>query len=383
MESSSPQAMCYRQAALAVLKGDLSTRDALQACLAHLGHDGALHLDDNELGDRILGELFWKGDFGPVAACIKLCESAPLPDIVHGKVHFLDDQATANQSQVDQLLSIFLAATSESARLEDLQSLPGSEIMGSALFRQALIITAISINNLNLAKELTYDATLPLPPDEQQCVFKMHISPFSTRHRVPECLLVPLINAGWLQASPEYLGQAACSEDAAYGIALFEALQNGGVDLYSNPIYGEALLRAAVTTSQPELVEYLRARFPLPLTDDMVIQAVEARNAGGVEMLRYLLDHNLDVNHLRSDDILGSDPRDRAERDYAAGTGPMPISETKTALHAAAAKGNHEAMAYLLERGADKKLKDGLGHTAQDIAEARGLVEALELLKRD
>lgn len=52
--------------------------EALRKCLAHLGPDGVRHVDDSEPANRVLGELFWKGSFGPIAASIKLCESDPL-----------------------------------------------------------------------------------------------------------------------------------------------------------------------------------------------------------------------------------------------------------------------------------------------------------------
>ncbi|KAI1417086.1 ankyrin [Hypoxylon sp. FL1857] len=56
-------------------------------------------------------------------------------------------------------------------------------------------------------------------------------------------------------------------------------------------------------------------------------------------------------------------------------------SRVGAALHCAAQSGSLENVKFLVERGADRSMKDGLGYTAADIARERGFHEALSLLE--
>ncbi|KAK8084057.1 hypothetical protein PG996_002838 [Apiospora saccharicola] len=215
-------------------------------------------------------------------------------------------------------------------------------------------------------------------------MFALRTSPLSAPHEIPQGLAAGLIAAGWVEPSPGFLTRAACSEQAADGIALFEVLRQRGVDMHARPLDAELLPEAALVTSQPALLRYLAEVYPrFTLPRDAAIRAVEMRQSGGVEMLRYLLDPlgpNLDVNLEVRQPAVRTDPRDRAEQEhyYGASLG----GGTKTALRAAAARGNADAVAFLLEKGARKDSRDEQGRSALDIAIASGHSSVVDVLQR-
>ncbi|KAK7923667.1 ankyrin [Apiospora marii] len=373
MEGPTDQAGCYIQVADDFASGNVDIQGALRRCLTHLGLSEMRHQDDHQhIAEHTLSRLFWKGSFGPIAASIQLCEQDPL----------------ATSISTDSLLELFSAAAASGARLDAIQSSPHHhEACSSPLFRQALLVTAIQTANPILARELVYDVPLPAAPAARQNLFALRTSPLSAPHEIPQALAAGLIAAGWVEASPGFLTRAACSEQAADGIALFEALRRRGVDLHARPLDAELLPEAALVASQPALLIYLAEVYPrFTLPPDAAIRAVEVRGSGGVDMLRYLLEDprgpNLDVNlEVRRRPTVRTDPRDRAEREHYYGVSLGGDGGTKTALRAAAARGNADAVAFLLERGARKDGRDDKGRSALDIAKAGGHVEVVNVLR--
>ncbi|KAK7968738.1 hypothetical protein PG988_007811 [Apiospora saccharicola] len=283
------------------------------------------------------------------------------------------------------LAQLFSAAAAGGARLGTIQALPHhDEACSSPLFRQALLVTAIKTANLVPARELVYDLPLPAAPMAGQNMFALRTSPLSAPHEIPQGLAAGLIAAGWVEPSPGFLTRAACSEQAADGIALFEVLRQRGVDMHARPLDAELLPEAALVTSQPALLRYLAEVYPrFTLPRDAAIRAVEMRQSGGVEMLRYLLDPlgpNLDVNLEVRQPAVRTDPRDRAEQEHYYGVSLG--GGTKTALRAAAARGNADAVAFLLEKGARKDSRDEQGRSALDIAIASGHSSVVDVLQR-
>lgn len=174
-----------------------------------------------------------------------------------------------------------------------------------------------------------------------------------------------LVATGWALPSSKLVLWGASARNGPDGVALLNAIVAAGFDMHANPMYKETLPAMALVTSEPEVLAYLFDLYRVIPTNDMLIQAVEFRQKGGVEVLRWLLDtYGLDVNYVRQGgspfDIPPQvgDPRDRAEREHAMQQAGTP-QQARTALHAATLRENIEAYEFLLGRGASDET--GLG----------------------
>lgn len=186
----------------------------------------------------------------------------------------------------------------------------------------------------------------------------MRLSSLVDKQGISAGVWAALVAMGWALPSRKLVLYAAPATNGTDGVALLNAIVAAGFDLHANPLFKQILPVLALTTGEPEVLEYLFDIYSITPTDDMLLQTLEHRQKGGVEVLRWLLDtYQLDVNHVRqgSGPLYTSpqagDPRDRAEREYAmrqAGTPQAP----RTALQAAALRHNNEAYEFLLERGA-------------------------------
>lgn len=91
---------------------------------------------------------------------------------------------------------------------------------------------------------------------------------------------------------------------------------------------------------------------------DQEVLLYHAVNSGNLELTKYFITQGADVNKLVSEDDV-----------------------SKTALHVATDNTSIEILKYLLNHGADKKIKDGDGNTAYDIAKATKDEEFMKLLR--
>jgi hypothetical protein len=265
---------------------------------------------------------------------------------------------------VEGLVPLFVACTIESQTIESIRASDSQNVLASPLFRQALIVTALKGGHESLVRELiSHTQTTPPPPET--CVFKMRLSSVVDDEGISAGVWAALVATGWALPSSKLVLWAASAGNGPDGVALLNAIVAAGFDMHANLMYKETLPSMALVTSEPEVLEYLFDLYSVTPTSDMLIQAIELREKGGVEVLRWLLDtHELDVNYVRQGRGLFDippevgDPRDRDEREYAmlqAGTPQKP----RTALHAAALRGNIEAYEFLLGRGASDNAGGG------------------------
>lgn len=94
-----------------------------------------------------------------------------------------------------------------------------------------------------------------------------------------------------------------------------------------------------------------------------------ARGRSGIPMMGYLLDQGVDINALEHQ----HNP-EYFERRKHFGFG--------TALHCAAQRGSKERIQYLLERGADREIKNTIGYTPAQWAKRFGCEGCHEMLKQ-
>jgi hypothetical protein len=80
---------CYYDTASKWKQNLISTHDFFSKCLSHLGPTRVHHPEDADPLDKQLNPLFCKGEFGPVACAIKLCESDILAGSVDGMLLYL------------------------------------------------------------------------------------------------------------------------------------------------------------------------------------------------------------------------------------------------------------------------------------------------------
>jgi hypothetical protein len=193
----------------------------------------------------------------------------------------------------------------------------------------------------------------------------MRLSPLVDDEEISADVWAALVAAGWALPSSKLVILGASAGNGPDGVALLNAIVAAGFDMHANHMYKETLPSMALVTSEPEVLEHLFDLYSVTPTNDMLIQAIEFREKGGVEILRWLLDtHGLDVNYVRQGcgpfDIPPEvgDPRDRAEREYAMSQART-AQKPKTALHAATLRGNIEAYEFLLGRGASDNAGNG------------------------
>ena len=182
--------------------------------------------------------------------------------------------------------------------------------------------------------------------------------------------------------SYEHTHLAASSHDPAESNALLDAtLSPNSMPRHEE---GKALLQnMALSRGSPEMLQRLRQFYGVDKapTNDMLIQAVEERETGGIPMLEWLLGFGLDINYINDLPSLlerHGNARDAGEAEMI--LDHLGVSERQTSLHATVHKGNAEAIRYLLARGADPNLKDGKGQTARDIArkKAHRIIQILD-----
>lgn len=285
----------------------------------------------------------------------------------------------------ETLLPVFSAAAEPGASLESVRSLDSFSMLSSALFRQSLIVTALRAKNDNLARDIT-EINPSVPPPANKGVFTMKGSRLVDDESIPAGVYNALIKHGWASPSHRVMQIALSSPNGADGVALLDTLSTKSFSLRSNPLYEKSIPQLALGISQLEVLQYIWRTFDVSPTPESLVQAVEFRDEGGVNVMRWLVDeHGLDVNYVlipAADygSIPKTDPRDRAEREHADKLHAR--SRKKTALHAAAFKGNSDAVSFLLERGADLDIQDGSGRTALAIAIGEGHNDVVQVLKR-
>lgn len=249
-----------------------------------------------------------------------------------------------------------------------------------------MIVAALQSDNVSLAKELVSLHGPDAPPPEKLCCFTMRYTSMNDEYEFGIDLWTALIRARWIKPSPKMCYLAAKSLTTSDGIAFFDTVKaSESSRVLQWPTVKARLPGDALCEGTPEILQYIWTMYDITprLEDDMVIQSIEWRDEGGVEMLKYLLDQGLDANYMRKEslpnDIGPTDPRDRAEQEMARGL--LGLFSTKTALLAAAGRGNGEAVEYLLQRGANPKIADGSKQTPYAIATKNGFSDVAAVIK--
>ncbi|KAI1385430.1 uncharacterized protein F4822DRAFT_343958 [Hypoxylon trugodes] len=366
-----PAPGCYLDSALAFEKGEIPLDEFFRRCLQHLGTS---EKPSHEVHDVRDGQwyLLWKyyHTYGPVAAAIRLCGYDPRARSTDGK----------------KLVPILMACTSKDSNIDSIRAISASNfeadaetVLATPLIRQVLMVTAIQSEHWSLAEELI-QIDCPPPPPEDKCVFTMRGSALCEMVRdtdIPARVWTALIKARWVPGTFSLAIVGSQCPSTEEGIALLEAAQAAGLDLKDRKSgYGERMHDFALERGHPDTVKYLRKLCSItkPLQNHILPRAVEKRESGGVEMLKWLLDEQkLYINWMGASDPNGYanyDPRERAEQEWY---------NAKSALHWAAHKGNTDAVRFLLERGADPTVRDAVARTPRKLAEGAGNTAVVEI----
>lgn len=141
-----------------------------------------------------------------------------------------------------------------------------------------------------------------------------------------------------------------------------------GADPNAGYEYDTPMSRAALW-GKVEIVKLLLSYGGDVKRGDVLHWAVE-RDDNTCEILTLLLDHGAQLDRLRFD---GREPR----------WSVFGVKGLGTPMHRAVARGNVDAVSLLLERGADKKIKDTHGRTVVQLAAEVGNPEMISILERD
>ncbi|KIN02923.1 hypothetical protein OIDMADRAFT_18485 [Oidiodendron maius Zn] len=113
-------------------------------------------------------------------------------------------------------------------------------------------------------------------------------------------------------------------------------------------------------------MRYLVSKFDVSQMNSSCALAVAA--AANTRVLDILLDSGMDINWMH-DNMMMKDPRDGHDGIF------------HTALHTAARRGNRESVTLLLQRGANRDIKDTRGRTAAERAVQYGHNDIAELIE--
>ncbi|KKP02358.1 hypothetical protein THAR02_05558 [Trichoderma harzianum] len=260
------------------------------------------------------------------------------------------------------------------------------------LFRQAMFFTALNTGNPGLAIKIADEKPLDSPPPPENWLLGGHVKSFyypdEEQEKMPLRVWAAVLRNKWTPVDKMLLFDAARGENSEESIDLLDTIVKIDPNfLVSEDWFQKTSLEFAIQSGTPKVLQHLWKLYKVPeaerLKDDLLIVNAEGNNTGGLTMLGWLLDQGLDVNYRRvteSDEEVpySGDPRETAERWYA--HNQRPLSQRKTALHAATAMRNAEAVGYLLSRGANVDAQDGLGQTARFIAERDGNEEIVKVI---
>ncbi|KAK6834921.1 hypothetical protein PG987_009615 [Apiospora arundinis] len=372
---------CFLDTVDQAIRRQITLDEFLRRCLAHFGPDGVSHTKDDE-PVAMARKCFDEGRWGWLAAAFSLCLADPVAKYTH----------------VEDLMNIFLAISDvgsvaphddDGSLTQEMAKDPKhAEVLRSPLFQQAMVATAIFCKRWSVAAALLQGSG-PLPRDRN--LFRMEGSPLiDNTEDISVIVWAELIKAKWAQPSKALTVIAAQSRSVQAGIAYFEAARVAQPTLATDPTSRLTLPATALQNSDtPDLFKYLCDLLSVPetVTNDMFVLALVERHSGsgGVETLRWMLDKKkLDVNWAYHFDYpmeaTGTPGRDRAELEQSF---PRCMRERSvTALHAAAIKGNAEAVRFLLERGASPEIRTGLGFTAKRLAEVYKQTKVVDVFQQ-
>lgn len=312
---------CFETCANEYHAGQLSYQQFLDAALAHL--DPTLptrHPEDGNLAN--IAELSECGSMGPVAAAIKLC--------------LLSDsgQPIFSQDTIDLLHTMQLSTDPFDHRLPiTLAALP-------SLHLQVVILAALCQEIPALAVEVLSANPPPAPPE--QSLFNLlnsavcPVGPFGRGVfiKFPVDFWTAAVKSGWVAPSPSLADFAAGA--GPRGGPLLRAILDADLDvtliLDHVPLHVRVLYDVAEKHDDPSLLRDILARVPRDESSPSLLRVVlSQRKDGGVEMLALLLDHGLNINYQKKQQVSLRDQ-------YDAWAGDAWYQRSLTALHMAAKK---------------------------------------------
>lgn len=131
-------------------------------------------------------------------------------------------------------------------------------------------------------------------------------------------------------------------------------------------ILSDELLWESAANMDANTMRYLVSKFDVSQMNSSCALAVAA--AANTRVLDILLDSGMDINWMH-DNMMMKDPRDGHDGIF------------HTALHTAARRGNRESVTLLLQRGANRDIKDTRGRTAAERAVQYGHNDIAELIE--
>jgi hypothetical protein len=143
-------------------------------------------------------------------------------------------------------------------------------------------------------------------------------------------------------------------------------------------LFYEVLPRLAAIKSEPQMLQYVLDFFSIKRPpDSLVLEAVQCRTTGIADILQYLISRDVNLDRINPAPYGGwGDPREQAQMEHEGKAG------RKTALHAAAEKGDVQLVRLLLSHGARSDLKDSLERKPYDRAKFMDQTEVLGILRK-
>ncbi|KAI1137841.1 ankyrin [Hypoxylon sp. FL0543] len=148
-------------------------------------------------------------------------------------------------------------------------------------------------------------------------------------------------------------------------------IDNGADPMAASMFRSMEIPSQAATKARPRVLQILKDGGADFTKTNALQSAASSRTQGRTDVMAFLLDEAGVPINMREFEW----DKELVQRHYPSRSG--------TALHRAVRCGTLENVKFLIERGADRSLRDGLGRTPADIAREIGFSEALALLEND
>jgi hypothetical protein len=240
----------------------------------------------------------------------------------------------------------------------------------SPLLRQVTVLIAAKFEKKDLEKPI-----IRFGPAPRWCLYAMEGSSLfemlSIDLTISRKWLGETVRHSWVCADKDTVFGAVSCSNAAAGIELFEEIRSKGFD-FSPPLFQRVLPRLAAIKSKPQMLQYILDFFSIKRPpDSLVLEAVQCRTTGIADTLQYLISRDVDLGWMNPAPYGGwGDPREQAQMGHKGKAG------RKTALHAAAEKGDVQLVRLLLSHSARSDLKDFLGRKPYDRAKFMNQTES-------
>ncbi|KAH8594131.1 hypothetical protein B0O99DRAFT_189079 [Bisporella sp. PMI_857] len=342
---SAQASLCFYQSVNAYKDGRISFEEHIRNAFSHVFARTRHRPCDDEVDEERV--IYWTGRDALIAA-VHVCL------LQRDSKLSLREDTDAEETLVKMLLSI------KAATLAGLRAMNQSaSVLAVPLLYQLLVYVALEHGNLNLVREMIFDAPpgpgfhlLFSPPKEPS---GPTLRKFGETRAIGPAVLdgqtsngcelyTDLIKAGWAQPRGYMQQWAASSSDIKVGIQLLNVLVERGVRI------DEPALYTAVMVGEVAMLEYLLPIYTPeePSKHHMLLKLAAGRKLNGVKRLEVCFKHRMDdINWMPSPPTSHIDVRGHQEM--------RPLCETP--LHMAAESGDPAAVEWLIRHGA-RRLKN-------------------------